>query len=83
MSLVSPEEKRSICVSSTVADLSDTITEEPVSCDSAEENLRGLRGVLGPNQQKAAKQFERAEAQGATSQSSFLLSLSILLPQFL
>lgn len=35
-------------------DLSDTIPEEPVSSDSAEENLQG---VLGPKQQKAAKQF--------------------------
>lgn len=81
VSVVPKEEKRSICVSCTVADLSDTITEEPVSCDSAEENLQGLRGVLGPNQQKAAKPFERAEAQAATSQSSSLLSLAIL-PQF-
>lgn len=34
-----PPEKRSICVSSSVAlaGLSDTITEEPVSCDSAGE----------------------------------------------
>lgn len=42
---VSPE-KRSICVSSSVAlaGLSDTITEEPVSCDSAGETPRGLAG---------------------------------------
>lgn len=35
---------RSICVSSTVAlaGLSDTITEESVSCDSAEETPQGL-----------------------------------------
>lgn len=43
MSDVSPE-KRSICVSSYVAlaVLSDTITEEPVSCDSAGETPQGL-----------------------------------------
>lgn len=42
---VSPE-KRSICVSSSVAlaGLSHTITEEPVSCDSAGETPRGLAG---------------------------------------
>lgn len=45
MSGVSPE-KRSICVSSSVAlaGLSDTITEEPVSCDSAGETPQGLAG---------------------------------------
>lgn len=45
MSGVSPE-KQSICVSSSVAlaGLSDTITEEPVSCDSARETPQGLVG---------------------------------------
>ena len=39
-------EKWSICVSSSlaVAGLSDTITEEPVSCDSAGETPQGLAG---------------------------------------
>lgn len=70
--VVPPQESRTVCVSWPVADLTDMIPEEPV-CDSAEENLQG---ALGPQQHKAAKQFEKTRGT-----SSHLTSLSISLPQ--
>lgn len=51
--------KQSICVSSalTRAGLSDTITEESVSCDWGWGDSAGT-GVLGPNQEKTANRLK-------------------------
>lgn len=72
LSVVPPEEKRSICVSSPVADLMDCIPEEPVT------RLRRICVEFSAlSSRRLPSSLKTAEAQAATSQSSSLLSLHL------